>query len=789
MKVLKNIRKTLIVFVITLLGSVFLTVPMAQAQNIDWTGGGIGGSGSGSPYKEWTTARSDSLGTAWQKFNLYSKNIDPNAFFTSSAITGKGMDPDDCVNSDLIWWLSTRGVDKAWYPSGPEFPYVESPYKSWDSTFPGATHGSAWENRGSKNGIPYSKGSIESPTTSYGAKPSLQEINKFKEWDQNTNSGLIDTSPGYVIICSGSFKDGTGKDKEWQDVETKTENNDTNELTGPISWVTVLSPETNNGFFDPIGDSNLHIQPGLPVVTEYGKVVTEVVSRAANVAGAIAACFASGGFICLPTPSDVIFFAQAIPRAKQAIEKDKTTTEHSKAIMDPINQYGMAEGGVMNVTEYSAYASLRGKFNAVKNSERTCNYKQKWNAVTNNYGPTEKTCGPWKEAKQNNGGISDLLPGLVQTTGFWQMMTVHGNKKGIDELLDSDPDLIYKANNLDLSGNISATVLTKKYNTRPSNVPLGDAQSPSKVKAKTGTVAFYDKEVPFLCTSLPISGGNGSNKNVTLTGDSVAKLTRGGAVNNGDNGDNKVSNFFEFFRDNQQRNVKVDVWYPVTTPSVLYDPFGIDMGAMDFFNNLPNIFNFKTKAPSVKPLTTTITRDVAGTPDVDTDKGGKFTMTSTNGNVKLFESDNNNMTQKNWDRTLFSRKNVTKLDGLHNEFKVQSTWASENNKPQIFNVKYEYNPLVSNLLPTINIGFRAGGDKDEGISTPVISPIEGKCMANYNHIDNLFLNKDMTDQIHKNTGSGTANNLDNRIIDGAKGINSRLDGTSLVINFIRSTTE
>lgn len=763
MKVLKNIKKTLIVFVITLLGSVFLTVPMAQAQDIDWTGGGIGGNGSGSPYKEWTTARSDSFGTAWQKFNLYSKSINPNAFFTSSALTAKGMDPDDCVNSDLIWWLSTRGVDKAWYPSGPEFPYVESPYKSWDSTFPGATHGSAWENRGSKNGIPYSKGSIESPTTNYGAKPSLQEINKFKEWDQNTNSGLIDTSPGYVVICSGSFKDGTGKDKEWQDVETKTENNDTNELTGPISWATVLSPETNNGFFDPIGANNLHIQPGLPVVTEYGKVVAEVVSRAANVAGAIGACLASGGFICLPKPSDIIFFAQAIPRAKKAIEKDKTTTEHSKAIMDPINQYGMAEGGVMNVTEYSVYASLRGKLNSVKNSERTCDYKQRWNAVTNSYGPKEKTCGPWREVKQNNGSISDILPGLVQTTGFWQMMTVHGNKKGIDELLDSDPDLIYKANNLDPSGNISATVLTKKYNTRPINVPLGNAQSPSKVKAKTGTVAFYDKEVPYLCTSLPIIKGNGSRDNVTLTADSAKALTRGGAVNNGENGDNKVSNFFEFFRDNEQRNVKVDVWYPVILPSVLY--------AFE------------------KPITTTITRDSSGTPSVDGDNGGRFTMKSTNGDVKLFTADDNPMEQKNWDSTLFSRTNVTKLQGLHNEFKVQSTWASDNNKPQIFNIKYEYNPLVSNMLPTLNIGFKARGEKDEGISTPVVSKIEGKCMANYNHVDNLFLNKDMKDQIHKNTGSGTANNLDNRIIDGSKGINSRLDGTSLVINFIRSTTE
>ena len=186
-------------------------------------------------------------------------------------------------------------------------------------------------------------------------------------------------------------------------------------------------------------------------------------------------------------------------------------------------------------------------------------------------------------------------------------------------------------------------------------------------------------------------------------------------------------------------------------------------------------------------ITTTITRWAEGTPSTQNTEGDKFIMKTERGS-RLFTDDRDPLTQKNWDTSTFSNANSTMLTGLHRAFTVQGSWPSEQGKPQVLNVKWEYAPDVSTAFST-KLGFSQKGN-GEGLAAvsdqrkDVAAAIQGMCYANFG----TESGSDMTDLFHDNTGTGTLNNLDTAPVGGVGERPEDIE-SNLVLQFVRATTE
>lgn len=681
------------------------------------TGGGIGGGGSGGSLSgaiHWKSIAYDEVGRAYDTF-LDRSGWDRTT--TESQIRGRVGNLEVCKKSKVIWYINHNAQQKWVFNYG----YT-------------GTHGSSWNNH--RNG----SGTIESPHVKIGRIPTTAETNAFKQWDRTQNGHKIDQKPGYTIICSGAFMPLPPK------VRTETSqrvlnDDDSHKRTAVYAYSAEIKPQPINGQGDPVGEANLHPQRSEAVKTNFGELWDRV----------------NKGEIKLNR-------AQLDRAVDAALEKDKQK-DHGSITLDETNKTGMAEGGILNVYEYARSATI-----TTNSSSRTiiytdCTFTRTWNSSTNRYNPETSVCKDRAPIKTTSISTVGNLNASLKNTGFYQIISVHNNSKGFKNLVKSDGSIkITGGGSLDKTpsansltrGTISASAVSKKYDRQPSVLDFGDASNPDPVKAATAKLGFYDKEAAFVCSadgSTSAAGKNGANTNVQRSGipeDAATYGAKSSDIN---------SNDFQFYRDNDENHVRVDLWYPQNTDVVKYD--------------------------GSKASSTTVSRWNEGTPYPQSKRGGDFTMKA--GDEELFTGNKDNETLKNWNDESFSNRNATVLDNQHTDFTFSSTWASEGKLPQVVNVKYGYAPTVSTQVYGSNFGFGKGSSQKLGSPITVSTEIQGSCFAKFGGETDVS----DTDLMVKNTGTGTKNELDGAIAEGVKpkdGSEAAEAERNLVVKFVRGTT-
>lgn len=494
---------------------------------------------------------------------------------------------------------------------------------------------------------------------------------------------------------------------------------------------------------DPIGEDNLKDQAGVTIKTPFGKLVDKY--EAMNPED-------------LPDPDEV----------KKQLDEACGQTETTRPTIDlsANNKAGLAEGGVLNVMEFTKDATYRVSQSIEKLKSCTAYEYESINNSAYQKTGNSRACNDAEIAEYNNKDTKGISTGTLtlnasqDMTGFWQIISVHCNKAEWDNLVTAmGTDMTIQSSNPDTTnGTFSAVAYSKVYKTIPSRLPFGDTTNTNAAQARTGSLGFYDKECPFDCT--PNSSGtsatanNGANTN---TGNNKT-VTTGTIDKYGATSDTHTGNKFEYFRDNIAKTIKLDVWYPKNANGVTYN--------------------------GEKPLTTTITRWANGTPTIDGSSGGKFTMKT--GSRELFKGTATKAAvQKNWDQTKVDTPTSTSLAGLHREFTVAANWASDKDKPQVVNVKWEYNPQVSTRFATTGLGVNAAGNRVSGGVANIASAIEGKCYAQFGTGTSL----DTRTLFQTNTGTGSTNNLDTGLIDGTPSTKPVDNTNNLFINFVRATGE
>lgn len=691
---LKKIQKALITALLAI-GLVSGSVTAASAT----TGGGTGGGGSTGQQSGfyWASVSSSSAGTA---YNQFLSKTGLTRSFAESQVSQRVGNTSVCQNSDVIWFLM-----------GPQiWAYNFQGYPTW------YTH---WMFRGS----------IQYPTSLYGPGPTAAQYQHFIDWDNGIggkrrfNQGM-NGSYGYTIVCSYATYRPTTTRYSYPTprvVSTPTEA----KFTEPYSWTTEITrqPLAGDGGKDPIGANNLHNQL-VDKKSNFGLLWDSLQNSSTR------------------TPQ------QLKDAVNTALDKDKTLA-HGTTALDDDNKAGMAEGGVLNVKEQTLYATVQTNEVKTVTTPIRCVHTATWNSGLGRYNAETTSCSDMPSSTTYTRSTTKTT-GTQQNTGFWQMLAVHCNQAEFNALLASDSSL-QKITTPDSTNAISGSVITKNYGTQPAKLDFGDSTNTNAAKAKTGKLAFFDKECPFDCTPDATSSGastnNGATGNVGSAGSVLPALF--GATSNGSN-----TNAFEFFRDNAAKNVKVDTWYPKAVNGVTYG--------------------------GEAPITTTITRDPNGTPSLTGSSGGKFTMNSAKGDALFTGSSTNVATQKNWDSSTYSGSNATILKGLHNSFNLKATWASDAGKPHAFNFKWEYAPTVTTTVPLSSIGFGALSTQNSGTKGAAATTIEGKCYSWFG----TTTSSSTVAEFGANTGTGTTNTLDGSLLTGTKGTAAKLTA-----NFVRSTTE
>jgi hypothetical protein len=689
----------------------FTGLESAHADTGGGTGGG-GGSGSITSGFHWRSAAGTN---AYETFLAQSGQ--PRSWAEAEVNRrvpgGVGL----CSQSTVIWWIAGGGAGR------------------WVANYNGATHGGGW----------HGAGSIEAPATWNGRPVRGEEVEVFKQWDRG-NGNHIDNTPGYTIICSFSDPPDLSRSfSEYRTVNGSEEWDNRYEKTAPYSYATTIAPMRIEGSY--IGNGAWEAQPAQVAKTAFGNLYDDL---------------AAGGTTL--TADDVKGKVEA------ALGTDSTSETQPTVSLSEQNQKAFAKGGVINVSEFKTTATIVATTHSTKTwqqpQKRDCSQRITWNKDAGRYDYAEVSCGGWYDdggrRNENTARSSNLTKNIQtqQNVGFWQLISVHCNQKDFEKLVAATGATVIETG--DAGKSLSAVAQSKTYAAQPSHLDFGDRSNGNADAAKSGTKGFYDKECPFDCIASSDEADGASEANGAVENNGVSGTTDGSR--NGAVAEETRGNRFTFFRDNDPKELTVDVWYPKSE------------GVVDY------------KSSPSAAITTTVSRWAEGTPGTQTTEGGKFTM-KTAGGARLFTDDRDPLTQKNWDTSTFSNANSTILTGLHRAFTVQASWASDEGKPQVLNFKWEYAPSVSTGFST-RLGFtqKGSGDGLAAVSDEhksVAAAIQGKCYANFG----VESGADMTDLYHDNTGTGTTNGLDGTNVEGVGAGNPQDVQSNLVLQFVRAPTE
>lgn len=554
----------------------------------------------------------------------------------------------------------------------------------------------------------------------------------------------------------------------------------------PINVGTDAKPNMKN---DPIGKNNLKYQSSTKR-TNYGKVWDDYKKAIAK----------SGA-----NKEDIVkSFKKRFADAKKADQN----AERSAVNLNSGNQEGLAEGGILNVKEYSKKAKASVSTKTTNYQVWRCGFvhysKSGWQASSSNN--CEKVTGTmdpnnlpkagmnsarWKSAgeksqykpskpKQSSwkAFATTIKPSTEtqQQVGFWQIISAHCNEQELAALKAAMGSSLTALDSGDSSRNISGLYRTKYYSSQPSVLPLGDRRATNEAQKATSRLGFYDKECPFDCTpsrstSAGASSDNGAVSNIAQ--DNFSKTAKGLFGLKSSDGTN--SNYSEIFRDNEERTIRPDVWYPVSTKGVKY------------------------KGEEAK--STLITRWAGGTPSL----GNEFNIyamiaskvplydpaSKTESEKKHFYKDlifdpekKTQPEQKNFDKAkAFKSSTASQFVGQVKDFSVKSSWASDSGKPQVMQIAWEYAPTVESKLPK-TLGFGSGTGSIKAISfVTKQTKIDGRCWGNYGTLKQTSADLKKTKEDLKN-GTGTGTTPKFNVTDA-----NEKTPRNIVLNFVRGTSE
>lgn len=634
-------------------GSLLLSLTPAIASAD--TSGGVGGGGgeSGGRGHHWVSVTGN---------NAYDKFLDRTGYnqsYTERYIRGTTANVNVCKRSQVIWFIRSGNNG------------------NWSHNYTGATHGSQW--RGS--------GTISNPTTKIGRAPSSAEYASFKRWDRQENGHRINKKPGYTIVCSGAFEvkpDRTGRNVE-RSRSSKVTDTDSVTFTRPYTHTTTVSPRMN-----PSGKLNAQSDS---VQTNFGKLWDQWSNRSSG------------------SPASL---RNAV---STAVNKDKDL-EHVSVDLNDENQSGLGEGGVLDVNEHTRYATIRASSETTTTTVRRCDWIERWNPNTGRYDSREyRNCN--NTSTDRTVYDSSTSTGTQQNTAFWQILSVQCNIDGFNELLDSDSSL-HLIQRLNQDEDTPGILRTKKYNSQPNRLDFGDSRNTTAAKAATADEAFFTEQCAFVCTAEPNgSMDNGSDQNMNGanihegSGDTgsgaiagnvpeglsfvdtwehwdieesdsdYAQIGGASRIPGDDPEELDVVNSGEFdqFRDNEEQDYTLDVWYP----------------AVSSINGV----NYNGEEAS---RTRWIVNE-NGTPEEEAS----------------FRAGNQALEQGA----------VTAVDGLSRVFTGKSYWASDEDAPQRISTIWDYNVTTQTAVPD-TVGFGVNTSLvDEG-RTSIDTTKTAVCYASYN---------------------------------------------------------
>lgn len=477
-------------------------------------------------------------------------------------------------------------------------------------------------------------------------------------------------------------------------------------VSGPVAWNTSVAPEIRDAKGkDPIGKDNLHAQMSSKE-SHYGRLVREIA-----------------------TSGQGNYDAKRV-QLEQALARD-AAEGHASLDLDAANKEGLAEGGVLSVNEHTntRAVTLNQNWSESRHRNYTCDYK----AGTNGRElaqPANCVYGAWSSWSEDNGTRSHTLTaGLVtpQNTAFWQIVSVHCNPDELDAALAAY-GLAGRDYNIISQNRVDDGVTTVLHTTSRSERPtatngkiFGVNTNTNAALARTGQVGFYDMHCGAQCLTDPNGAGastaNGAKSNLSNTSNRSDSYTKGGAGFKETN-----SSYFEMFRDNDDRRIKVNTAYPK-----------IEGTSLDYEGQAP--------------IATTVSLWNGSTPYsvVDAVKGGgQFRMSAINstGTEKLFGGNQKPAQQTNFTLAdtsrpvqTFSGPTATKIAGAFQSFDVAATWASEKDAPVVLNVKWEYQPTTVVTFPA-TVGFDAnrGATTVSGTAT---QKIDVDCYATFGQNDSV----------------------------------------------------
>lgn len=554
----------------------------------------------------------------------------------------------------------------------------------------------------------------------------------------------------------------------------------------------VLDADKKRATKDIIGKDNLNAQSASKL-TDFGKVYEEVEKAKATIDANKAKDMA----------------AEWKSKVTNATDNQRTQVD-----LNAKNKEGMAEGGILNVTESQKRATINISTTPTKYQVQARTFQRQtrngahvawvnvsaWANATgsmsnpNNVMWCTDFCvsggqGTERQKYKGTGGalswytysnVATVRLDTTPTTGFWQMLSVHCNDEGFKKLVAELGSKITVETTGGEANGTSGFAHTEKYTSvadaKAKNggaLPFGDASATTPGRKATSTLGFFDKECSFECIADPSTpGATTSNDAVNNVVNTVERNEHGDRVGATlDNGKDVLDgNLFELFRDNQDREIRLNVRYPVSSGNISYDGHAAK--------------------------TTTVTNWKEGTPKTILDASNSDKAKNNGGIFSIKGKDGKNIfgpgevkNQRNWDSGAFTSPNAAVVPYHMNKLTTKATWASEVGYPQIVNVKWEYAPQVSTSnIPTGKIGFNNSGAKTIGTKTTETAPIEGKCYAQFGKTDDSSI--DTKQLFLDNTGSGTTNKIDTNILGtGGDKNTAKEDQLNLVFNFVRSTTE
>lgn len=591
-----------------------------------------------------------------------------------------------------------------------------------------------------------------------GVAPSAPKIRKAIDYSVKRGGKL-------TLICSRPFD--APEERTSSEVQTKVEDeNQAYSKTLPYAYFMQIDPVRIEGTFpgNPQPEPLPQQSAGNPEMfknTEFSKLYNSLQKSNGN-----------GQKI---TPDELKRLVE------EAEAKDRAASFDLVPALNAGNKSMLQNGGVLDVNLYKMNATVSSTRLLKHHYKRTCHYKQTWNENSNSWNTRQLVrCDNWVKTKTDDTRkFNQDKFAMPQNIAYYQAMT---KKCNVD---DMSKYATVRKNAFGVADAYITPLLT------PGKRTFGNPGHSDPALAKTGKLAFYTKECPTVCTpsSNPSHGASSHNlaiynpsaKSDSSTSTTVTWGKNGwtGAYSNGVNG-----NSFEFFRDNEAHDITLPVSYP---------------------DNSMNTLKYDGKAA----LTTTVIRHSEGTPQpYTTDKsGGKLTAslkrTGGSGESWLFNSDKNarilfapNMAT----RTAFTpnpsyhSSTASRVPGAWNILRLKSTWASDDNQPNVFNVKWEY-ALKGDAIRPGAAGFTVSGgnpsisNRATVMDTVPNTSFEGQCIASFDGTGAVESKKNPLDQAG-GTGSGVPNPYDSTLnTDGKPSEFPAEKNGNLVVKFIRPISE